>query len=437
MNFESSNKLIFEVPVDLIDPHPLNPRKELGDLSELMTSIKQSGIMQNLTVIERDDMEPIRYMCLIGHRRLAAAKRVGLKTVPTAILQDITEKEQVAIMIAENMQRNDLTIAEQAGAIQLMLDFGDDFAAIADRTGLSESTVRRRAKLSQYDRGMLDKAMRRGASLLDIEKISEIRKDELREKLLKAAGTAEFKNMLQKYKDQQDEEDMLPKVLDALKDLGIRIVEKTPNGVTYAGCIYDMKSAFKHEPLSDFAKFKANRPEDAVYYAIKSTYRNGIEIWYTSRTANEKRREFDEKRRRDDRLAHDIAAMHERFQKLWKDHYMRVYTSGRIPHSLGAGALVDAIALCVKANLGWTYSEEYKKLTKHKTAECEIYLIMFLRACAMRAPTGHTRYDPDNKYKDSVLPLLLEGGYEPSSEEMAFYNGTHEIWKRGAEDGED
>ena len=146
---------IFQIPVDLIDPHPMNPRKDLGDLTELVASIKRSGIMQNLTIV-RSAQEPNRFTCLIGHRRLAAAKLAGLANVPAAIINNMSEKDQIATMVAENMQRNDLTITEQAGAVQLMLDFGDDFSTIAERTGLSESTVRRRAKLSQYDPKAID-----------------------------------------------------------------------------------------------------------------------------------------------------------------------------------------------------------------------------------------------------------------------------------------
>lgn len=48
---------IYQIPVDLIDQHPMNPRKDLGDLTELVTSIKRSGIMQNVTIV-RSAQEP-------------------------------------------------------------------------------------------------------------------------------------------------------------------------------------------------------------------------------------------------------------------------------------------------------------------------------------------------------------------------------------------
>lgn len=434
MELEAINKLIFEIPVDLIDPNPLNPRKTLGDLKELMTSIKQSGIMQNLTVVETD-AEPKRYTCLIGHRRLAAAKRVGLKTVPAAIVRNMEQKEQIATMVAENMQRNDLTITEQAGAIQLMLDFGDDFAEIADKTGLSESTVRRRAKLSQFDKTMLDKAVRRGASLLDIEKISKIKKDEQRERLLQAAGTADFKNLLKKYKDEQEEAEMLPKVLDALREKGFQIVENVPSGGTYTGGIYDIKKAFSQPVLADFQEFKKKHAPDAVWYALKTTYRNSVELWFTSETGNEKMRQKQEEQRIKERWRKEIESLHLRFQELWKEHYLSVYNGGRLAHPLGDNALVDYIALRMKGGLGYWLRDRYVKETKNKSAELEIYLISMMKVCGISEPVSYGRYDKNNiTYQTNTLPLLLESGYEPSSEETAFYDGTHAIWKRSVED---
>ena len=69
---------VVNMPIEYLVPHPQNPRKDLGDLEELTASIKENGIYQNLTVIpineEAPDEEP-KYMVVIGHRRLEAARR--------------------------------------------------------------------------------------------------------------------------------------------------------------------------------------------------------------------------------------------------------------------------------------------------------------------------------------------------------------------------
>lgn len=75
------NGLMTYLPVGSLHPHPDNPRKDLGDLTELADSIRANGIFQNLTVIPVDDNFE-QFTVVIGHRRLAAAKLAGLMEVP-------------------------------------------------------------------------------------------------------------------------------------------------------------------------------------------------------------------------------------------------------------------------------------------------------------------------------------------------------------------
>ena len=89
---------LMNISVNKLHPHPDNPRKDIGDISELTESIKKNGIMQNLTVIPYDALEKApdeqtdinkltmssEYYVLIGHRRLSAAKNARIDTVPCA-----------------------------------------------------------------------------------------------------------------------------------------------------------------------------------------------------------------------------------------------------------------------------------------------------------------------------------------------------------------
>ena len=104
------NTNLVEIPLTSISPHPQNPRKDPGDLTELAESIRTTGILQNLTVVQNEDYT---YTVIIGHRRLAAAKLAGLKTAPCAVVE-MSEDDQLATMLTENMQRSDLTVYEQA-----------------------------------------------------------------------------------------------------------------------------------------------------------------------------------------------------------------------------------------------------------------------------------------------------------------------------------
>ena len=75
------------ISVDKLHPHPDNPRKDIGDITELADSIRQSGIYQNLTVIPSTGYYHGDYTVIIGHRRLAAAKAAGLTEVPCVITE--------------------------------------------------------------------------------------------------------------------------------------------------------------------------------------------------------------------------------------------------------------------------------------------------------------------------------------------------------------
>ena len=114
-----------EIELEKIHAHPQNPRKDLGDLTELAESIRKNGIMQTLTVIpghfEDGEFVSGDYTLLIGHRRCEAARLAGIEKVPCKVVEDMSNKEQVSIMLEENMQRSDLTIWEQANGFQICL----------------------------------------------------------------------------------------------------------------------------------------------------------------------------------------------------------------------------------------------------------------------------------------------------------------------------
>lgn len=99
---------IQELPVGLLDPNPDNPRRSVGDVTELADSIRSQGIKQNLLVVPHDVTHgghvEHRYRVVIGHRRLAAAKQAGLRTVPCKV-EALTHREELEIMLVENTQR--------------------------------------------------------------------------------------------------------------------------------------------------------------------------------------------------------------------------------------------------------------------------------------------------------------------------------------------
>lgn len=211
------------IPTKLIYPHPDNPRKDVGDISELAESIKVKGVLQNLTVVPghylsdqewkalcdiyrkspsedlRNTMntrwENIGYTVIIGHRRLAASKVAGLTALPCSVVE-MSREDQVATMLVENMQRSDLTVYEEAKGFQMMLDLGKSVKDVSEMSGFSETTVRRRIKLAELDETKFKKAVDRGATLFDFAELDKIDDPTVKDKLLGSMGKADFKNEL-------------------------------------------------------------------------------------------------------------------------------------------------------------------------------------------------------------------------------------------------
>jgi ParB family chromosome partitioning protein len=115
------------IGIEQLDPNPLQPRVEIGDLTELISSVKEHGVLEPLLV--KPSAIKGRWMIIAGERRWRAATAAGLKDVP-------------CIALIENMQRKDLTPWEEAdGLAALCQRFGYTHEDVARKIGKSRSTV--------------------------------------------------------------------------------------------------------------------------------------------------------------------------------------------------------------------------------------------------------------------------------------------------------
>ena len=125
------------VPIDQVDPNPDQPRQVMGDLSELMASISEQGIIEPLVVRQRRG----RFQIVAGERRYQAAVRLALTEVPV-VIRDVADREMVEIALVENLQRKDLSPFEEAEALQtLVQEHGFKHDDLARRIGKSRSSV--------------------------------------------------------------------------------------------------------------------------------------------------------------------------------------------------------------------------------------------------------------------------------------------------------
>ena len=284
------------IPVGLLEHHPENPRKDLGDLTELTDSIKKNGIMQNLTVIA--DPETSKYLVVIGNRRLEAAKAAGLIELPCAV-KDLDHKTQISTMLEENMQRQDLTVYEQAQGFQMMMDLGYTAKEIGEKTGFSEKTVKDRIKFTKFNQKKFENAVQQGATLMDLIEISKIEGKQEQNNLLNVAGTNNFRQALMIAKRDQD----LKKNTIRLEPLVKEYMEPLPeDAVTWR----DYRTVWEPELFADEAEDKIRKKlkrikKDAegrkLFYKFDNNYqqRGIIKVYelaeYVAKDAEEEKEE--------------------------------------------------------------------------------------------------------------------------------------------------
>ena len=140
---------IIDINVKNLIPNPNNPRKDVGDVTELADSIREQGLQQALVVTPDHEQDGERcYRVVIGHRRLAACRLAGLESVP-CVVRELDAKTERELMLVENCQRSDLTPLEEADGYQGLLDLGANVGELASKTGRSESFVRGRLRIAR------------------------------------------------------------------------------------------------------------------------------------------------------------------------------------------------------------------------------------------------------------------------------------------------
>jgi ParB family chromosome partitioning protein len=125
------------LPIELLDPNPGQPRQVMGDLSELMASVAEKGIIEPLVVRPHAG----RFQIVAGERRYHAAVQVGLREVPV-VVREADDKEVMELALVENLQRKDLTAFEEADALQQLAQrWGYTHEDMARKLGKSRTAI--------------------------------------------------------------------------------------------------------------------------------------------------------------------------------------------------------------------------------------------------------------------------------------------------------
>lgn len=127
------------IAIDKLEPNPEQPRVDLGDLEELVASIREKGVLEPLLV--RPSEVGGRFMIISGERRYRASLEAGLKEVP-CIEMDVDDRAVAEIALIENLQRKDLNPFEEADGLKILVDrFGYTHEEVARRIGKSRTSI--------------------------------------------------------------------------------------------------------------------------------------------------------------------------------------------------------------------------------------------------------------------------------------------------------
>jgi len=192
------------LPISEIETNPDQPRRNVGDLSELRASIESKGILEPILV---RPTERGRYQIISGERRFRAALEAGLAEVP-AIEFDVPENEVLEIALIENLHRKDLTPFEEAEGFQSLIErHGYTHQRVAETVGKSRVGITESLSLLKIPEDLREQCRRADITsksvLLEVARVSA--RPEM-EALIAAIAAGATRESLRKEKKEAEPE---------------------------------------------------------------------------------------------------------------------------------------------------------------------------------------------------------------------------------------
>jgi ParB family chromosome partitioning protein len=222
------------ISIDKIDPNPQQARSELGDIKELMASIKQKGILEPIIVRPRHG----RYEIIAGERRYIASKQLGLKEMP-CIEKHVEDNEAMEIALIENLQRKDLDPFEEADGLHALAEmYGYSHNDISQKIGKARSTITEIINLCKIPKEIRklcnDNGITSRTTLIEISKLKD--KGHM-EELIRIIQERNLKR--------EDTRDLSKRMMGKTKKARLFVYNYRPKGADYR-----MKLEFKNQDIS-------------------------------------------------------------------------------------------------------------------------------------------------------------------------------------------
>ena len=182
------------IQIAKIEPNPEQPRVEMGDLGELVASIKEKGVLEPLLVKPLAGIE--KWLIIAGERRWRASQIAGLTEVPCIEL-NVSDQEIAEIALIENLQRKDLTVWEEADAYQSLCErFKYTHEDLAKKLSKSRSSITETLTIASIPPAVRQKCINAGvsskAAILKIAR--KFDEDEMFEEINKSLGQKQNSN---------------------------------------------------------------------------------------------------------------------------------------------------------------------------------------------------------------------------------------------------
>ena len=234
---EDMRDKIIQVPVEDILPNRFQPRLNFDekDLTELSNSILKYGVIQPIVLRRMGN----KYEIIAGERRYKASCMAGLKTIP-AIMNDTDDNTSAEIALLENLQRKNLTVIEEAKSFRKLLDKGFTQEDIANKLGISQSSIANKIRLLSLPKHVQDALLfnkiseRHARSLLSLDdsnKQEELLDRIISEKLTVRQTEDEINHMLKKDLEIKSIPEEIQRLIEPRKEELGRFDEKVPDVV--------------------------------------------------------------------------------------------------------------------------------------------------------------------------------------------------------------
>lgn len=346
-------------------------------------------------------------------------------------------------MLTENMQRSDLTVYEEAKGCQLLLDLGDTVAEVAEKTGFSESKIRRRVKLCELDEEAFKESQIRQPTLQDYDRLNQIKDIDVRNELLTSIGTNNFDNLLYAAVKKQETDEDKEKIEKLCLEHGMTKVRKyneIPDNYEYTG-IFALKDLIG----KDFADGR-NRYFYFAYGSNVYIYAKVLEKQEKNDAEEEKRKLEKQRWYELDEQAEEIdercETLREKFMREgnFNDDFKKQALINYILYSMSERKEYNGISFYALSGLKYDDNNEcinFDDCIKDTGKMLMSAAYAFFKNC--RDNSSYILVDyADKTITRKINPelnrfynLLVKLGYVMSDEEIQLRDGTHPIFTTG------